>query len=239
MCKLIFELAEDLGNLQFSDIKYKIQDIVEPGAGYTIGYEILIDGVHLSEAEKSIIYNKKIKHPNAVRNLLKTIQFAIENNNRLQNLLENKKLFINLERSNLCDYFLLSELKTFANLLKEQSIELIIEITERNSCQSCKRLSDGLLLLNVLDIPLAADDYDIYTSDFREHEFKSGVYDYIKIRIPKTCNEKRKLAQFFDSIENEKVIIENVETNDQYQFAKSLTPFALQGFHFGNETQFS
>ncbi|EEZ00029.1 diguanylate phosphodiesterase [Vibrio sp. RC586] len=239
MCKLIFELAENLGNIEFSDIKYKLQNIVEPETGYTIGYEILIDGANLSETEKSNIYNKQIKHPNAVRSLLNTIQLAIENNKQLPKMLENKKLFINLERSNLCDYFLLSELKAFSNLLKEQSTELIIEITERNSCQSCKRLSDGLLLLNVLDIPLAADDYDIYTSDFREHEYKSGVYDYIKIRVPKTCQEKRKLAQFFDSIENEKVIIENVETDDQYQFAKSLTPFALQGFHFGDETQFA
>lgn len=217
------------------NVDYKIQEINCFKSHEPIAYEILINAKSLSESERVILFSHDVKHPNSVRRMMKHLLSSINNENGNSNKLSGKSIFINLERSNLCDYYLLSELKNISNILKNKSITLVVEITERDTCPQCKRVLDGLMLLNIMDIPLAVDDFNIYCGDFREEEFQKGIYSYIKIAAPKTFEDKSKLALFKCQNPHERIIIENVETQSDLDFLQDIQPVAIQGFFFDKE----
>ncbi|RLQ17083.1 EAL domain-containing protein [Vibrio sp. SBT000027] len=239
MCRFIFELSEKIISHSVVNVDYKIQEINCFSSYEPVGYEVLINSSKLSESERKLVFSNDVKHPNSVRRMMKRVINTIINKKDTKEKLSNKSLFINLERSNLCDYYLLSELKKASNVLKKNSINLVIEITERDTCPQCKRVSDGLKLLNIMDIPLAIDDFDIYSGDYRNEEFKQGIYSYIKIRTPKNEEEENKLALFRFQNPSEKIIIENVENQSDIDFLKNIKPTAVQGFFFDTECELS
>lgn len=239
MCRFIFKLSEKPISRSVVNVDYKIQEINCFSSYEPVAYEILINSSKLSKSERKIVLSNDVKHPNSVRRMMVRVINSIQNKRDTKEKLSKKSLFINLERSNLCDYYLLSELKQASNVLKKSSINLVIEITERDTCSQCKRVSDGLKLLNIMDIPLAIDDFDIYSGDYRNEEFKQGIYSYVKIRVPRNEEEKSKLALFKHQNPSEKIIIENVEKQSDLDFLEKIKPTAVQGFFFNDEVALS
>ncbi|MEZ8785365.1 hypothetical protein AB6D77_22135 [Vibrio splendidus] len=90
-----------------------------------------------------------------------------------------------------------------------------------------------------MDFPLAMNDFDIYSGDYRNEEFKQGIYSYVKIIAPKNEEEENKLALFRYQNPSEKIIIENIANQSDLEFLEKIKPTAVQGFFFDAECALS
>lgn len=90
---------------------------------------------------------------------------------------------------------------------------------------------DGLVYMKRNGILLAADDFDIYGDDFREKEVGMGLYEFIKVIMPKSTIEATIFNHFASEISGE-IILEMVE--DHHQLGKwNLAPvYGYQGFAY-------
>lgn len=142
------------------------------------------------------------------------------------------KLFINVERMNLCNKVLLRKLNLAAKkFLKTNQVELVLELTERNPCGYCVDIMHGLVYLKRNYILLAIDDFNIYGDDLRRKEVNIELYDFIKVVMPKSASEVIIFNQFVSS-RSEKIILEMVE--DHHLLARwglALT-YGYQGFAY-------
>ncbi|MHA2799752.1 EAL domain-containing protein [Vibrio harveyi] len=232
MCKVTFDLTSTTN--KEPSITYKFQEIRSLSENVIIGFEFLINASKLSKEDSIMVMTEKISEPKFVTNLINTISFHVDNGNLKNTKYSGKKFFINIERNNICDKYLLGELGRLSKNLGDINIELIIEITERNFCGECKKVKEGLDSLSIMGIPLAADDYDIYNGDFRDIEIVNGTYSYIKVKAPQTHVEKEKIIQFSSKLKKrkEKLIVENVETLTDLNILEAIRPFGVQGFLF-------
>ncbi|MCE7733018.1 EAL domain-containing protein [Vibrio campbellii] len=141
-----------------------------------------------------------------------------------------KHLFINLERSNLCDKYLLCDLVMLKNALEALNAHLVIEITERSACKDCNSIRKGFEFLQSHKVLLAVDDYDLNT-DFREQELLSGFYQFMKIEHSAKDNYYSRAIELSKKTRT-KLIIERVESHlERSNIALNQVPFwGLQGF---------
>lgn len=200
---------------------YRLQKIVTEDKR-VIGYEVLLNFAKADCDSKKTYhqYNNAINDGRALDYLL---------NHLLTKplMIFSKKIFINVERMNLCNKFLMRKLVAVSNLLfLNNDIELVVEITERNQCGSCNEIHKGLTFLKRNVVSLAADDFDIYNGDFRDNEIRMGLYNYIKVIMPTSPSEVSKLNSFI-TITKEKIIIEMVE---DYYILKSLNIKSVYGY---------
>ncbi|MFM5429218.1 EAL domain-containing protein [Aeromonas veronii] len=207
---------------------FKFERIVSPYGG-EVGCEILLDFIKAREVIGGAV---KKQYENAIAN-----GFALEV--LIKKLIDSKRamhtprLFINIERSYLCNENLLKKIAILDKRLHLNGVELVLEITERNQCGKCAHIDAGLQQLKDLGIALAADDFDIYNGDFRFNEVMSGVYDYIKIEAPTNKLDRKLFNNFIIKTLHlkKKIIIEKVE--DSAVLNGLFTPFGIQGYAYG------
>ncbi len=205
---------------------YKLQKIVSC-KGEIIGHEVLLDFKKAKKyvPEGLVQYKKAINDGTALDHLLSRFL-----NQELS--IFDTKVFINVERMNLCNKILLRKINFVAkNIFRSNNVELVVEITERNPCGFCINIMDGLAYMKRNGILLAADDFDIYGDDFRGKEVGMGLYDFIKVIMPKSTIEATIFNHFVSERRGE-VILEMVE--DHHQLGKwNLAPvYGYQGFAY-------
>lgn len=209
------------------NLNYKLQEITNL-EGINIGYEILIDAKGFSVIQVDEIYNKGLMYPHPTKKLMRRIENYIEGGGQL---LSGKSLFVNLERSHLCDKFLLCDIVILSKKLAHQNASLIIELTERDICGKCSKIDEGIYFLKQNKILLALDDYNINEGDFRNDELDAKVYNFIKIDFSSITNN----LNYIDDIlkkHNLKLIVEYIESESNKEWiSKNLkTTWALQGY---------
>lgn len=209
------------------NINYKLQEINNL-EGINIGYEILINAKGFSVAQVDEIYNKSLMFPHSTKKLMKRIESYIEDEKQI---LSGKSLFINLERSHLCDKFLLCDIVILSKKLNKKSGTLIIELTERDICGRCPKIDEGISFLKNNNVLLALDDYEVNKGDFRRNELDANIYQFIKVDFSSVFNN---LISIKDILRNHdiKLIIEYIENeSDKEWISKNLAnTWALQGY---------
>lgn len=218
-----------------ANYQYKMQGLFDV-SGECIGYEVLIDQQRSREILPGQNVHSDLTFSSSTNYLIQRIKVAIENR-RFESEWSGKYLFLNVERSNLCDIALLARLVELNHYLLQRQIVLVVEVTERNVCGSCNRIGEGLLLLKQNGIVTAADDFDIYNGDFRHKELETGWYEFIKIQSPETKKDIEKLV-VFTHLRPEKVIIERVESVSIFHTLLDLQSvfWGFQGYCFDKGT---
>ncbi|WP_404972203.1 diguanylate phosphodiesterase [Vibrio campbellii] len=226
MCFLIEDYLNKNNRINLSDINYKLQEIVDEN-GTNLGYEVLIEPINLSKKIANDVYKREIKFPHLSRALVTRLERYIS---RHMSDFAGKHLFINLERSNLCDKYLLCDLVMLKNALEALNAHLVIEITERSACKDCNSIRKGFEFLQSHKVLLAVDDYDLNT-DFREQELLSGFYQFMKIEHSAKDNYYSRAIELSKKTRT-KLIIERVESHlERSNIALNQVPFwGLQGF---------
>ncbi|MCE9789994.1 EAL domain-containing protein, partial [Shewanella chilikensis] len=152
----------------------------------------------------------------------------------------NDYIFINIERSHLCDNHLISEIIRLSFILKEYNSNLVVEVTERDHCGSCARIIEGIKLLRKSNIMLAIDDFDIYKNDLSDilyNDDTKDLFDIVKINIP----EQYLIATLnkFVSECDKKIIVEMVETEEQLEQVKNISNiWGVQGYIYDRGVKF-
>lgn len=191
--------------------------------GDLLGYEILLDFDFARRKGLLENYKKGILD-------MSVIQYTLSRLANSSVVFNPQRLFVNMERSHLCNPHLLHKVVLVSRQLFLNNVELVLEITESNPCLNCPRISKGLLFLKREGVSLAVDDYNIYDGDFRAPEVLAGIYDYIKIEMPINEREQRCFNLFSLQLEPlcRKIILERVECIED---VKTLVrPFGLQGY---------
>lgn len=205
---------------------YRLQKIVAYDES-VLGYEVLLDfsKVERNEDQLNHPYHKAINDGRALDFLLNIILTKPMN-------FFSKKLFINVERMNLCNKFLMRKMVAASNtLFLKNDVELVVEITERNQCGNCNDIVKGLNFLKRNTVSLAADDFDVYNGDFRDREVLMGFYDYIKVIMPTSSLEASMLNSFITS-RKEDVIIEMVEDTNLLKKLNIESVYGYQGYAY-------
>ncbi|CAJ1807374.1 hypothetical protein PEKONANI_01454 [Aeromonas jandaei] len=225
--------ARTLENIDFF---YRLQKIVattDNKSGFeVVGYEFLLNFAKakmIFGQDGLDFYEEAILTGKAIINLVRLIKDVYKN------LRAGTRLFINIERRDLCDVQVLTSLVELSNKLYiDRDIELVVEITERNNCSDYFKFHQALHFLAEKKVSLAVDDYDIYNGDFREKEvFEHSLYTYVKINMPHEKDEQSALKEFLRNNEGKRrVIVERVEYDDDLKVLSLLPLFGFQGFLF-------
>ncbi|MGF1755298.1 EAL domain-containing protein [Vibrio makurazakiensis] len=243
MCVLFsnkYKESHKLNNFTQYKCQYKYQEIrrVNPQSGRMIGVEVLLDNNILSELRKDGVINYYLQRSHVSRELVARLYSSVINN-KDNTMFDKEYIFINLERSHLCDLFLIGDIITLHDALKGINTKLVVEITERNNCLDCSKIREGIEILNKNKIILAVDDYDIYSEvepDFRLSEYNAGLYELVKIRAPKNLKELTVFYVFCKSSPL-KIIVEQIESEDDANLMIALDLiWGMQGFHFHKGT---
>ncbi|MFQ2293909.1 hypothetical protein ACK323_20650 [Aeromonas enteropelogenes] len=209
-----------------NNFHYRLQKIVACDES-VLGYEVLLDFSKVKRDEDQLChpYYKAINDGRALDYLLNSILTK-------PMIFFEKKIFINVERINLCNKFLIRKLVAASNLLfLNNDVELVVEITERNQCGNCTDIVQGLNFLKRNTVSLAADDFDIYNGDFRDREVLMGLYDYIKVIMPTSSLEASTLNKFVTS-RKEDIIIEMVEDASLLKKLNIKSVYGYQGYAY-------
>uniref|UniRef100_Q0HR83 Diguanylate phosphodiesterase n=1 Tax=Shewanella sp. (strain MR-7) TaxID=60481 RepID=Q0HR83_SHESR len=142
------------------------------------------------------------------------------------------RVFINIERCNLCDIRLLNRIAHISDELFLQDIVLVVEITERNFCGRCLRIVEGLSYLKGRGVSLAIDDYDYHNWSPEIHSVELELFfDYIKLEYPSTAKGKLKFDQFIKFYSNTKrLVVERVSERTQLESLDCEKIWGIQGF---------
>ncbi|QYJ79462.1 hypothetical protein [Shewanella acanthi] len=119
------------------------------------------------------------------------------------------RVFINIEQQTLCDQWSIAQLIRLNSTLRNHHCELVIEVTERLTCDKCQRLEQGLKTLKAANITLALDDYDLQPHGL---PFRLEFFDIIKVISPK--------AELLSQLENE--LISNNQLNQKEIVVESI-----------------
>ncbi|HAT8556401.1 TPA: EAL domain-containing protein [Vibrio vulnificus] len=227
MCFLLDNYLSDRNMASKHNLNYKIQEINNL-KGENVGYEVLINAEGLSVRQADEIYNKSLMYPHSTQRLIRRLENHIEDG---CHDLSGKYLFINLERSHLCDKFLLCDIVILSRKAAHQNVNVVVEITERNTCGNCTEIEKGIQFLNNNNITLALDDYEMNEKDFRHKELDTNVYSFIKVDFSSLSNHKDKLKALLKK-HNLKLIIEYIESESDRNWVSLNLPetWALQGY---------
>ncbi|MGI3014818.1 EAL domain-containing protein [Shewanella algae] len=146
------------------------------------------------------------------------------------------RLFINIEARIISS--LEAELVWLKETLKQQEVELVVEITERLSAKIATTAFASIAKLHDFGVKFALDDFEP-KGDLRRHWINTACVDYIKLILPRGFEKSEKVRlDFIDYIyqlKNQaqvKVIVEKIETLEQF-LAMELVPYdGLQGYLF-------
>ncbi len=227
MCFLLDKYLSDRNMANKHNLCYKIQEINDLN-GDNIGYEVLINAEGLSVRQADEIYNKSLMFPHATQRLIRRLEHYVEENSQE---LTGKNLFINLERSHLCDKFLLCDIVILSRKAAHKNVNVIIEITERDTCGKCSEIGSGIEFLNKNNVLLALDDYEVNKNDFRCNELESNVYSFIKVDFVSLSNHQEQLEELLEKY-NLKLIVEYIESESDRDWVSQHVPntWALQGY---------
>lgn len=146
---------------------------------------------------------------------------------------EKKQVFVNVEDCSLCDFDILNYIVNISVVLFcVYGVELVIEMTERTVCKGCPTVKKSLEYLNGNDVSLAMDDYDYVGCDFREELLGLSLFDYIKVDMPLSHFERTKFVEFVEGNVDRYIIVERVETQEQFSFLSGFYIYGVQGFLF-------
>ncbi|KAA8596184.1 hypothetical protein F0Z19_5065 [Vibrio cyclitrophicus] len=238
-CKELYSVLNNDSYKSLISVNYKLESIVD-SVKNIIGYECLVNIIWLSVEDAKFLFEKELNSPFLFLDLLKRLNAKLNStsNQELTSLLKDKKLFINIERSCVCNRIIVNEIINFKDNLKALNIDLVLEVTEReiSVCWACPEIYSALKELSENNVKLAADDYDIYDSDFRESEL--FIYDYVKVEVPINKKQENKLNLFLNSSQNNfNVIIERIQSQSDFHrvlYKRTRTNLSgYQGFLFG------
>ena len=117
-------------------------------------------------------------------------------------------------------------------LLCMYGVELVIEMTERAVCKGCPAVKKSLEYLYGNHVALAMDDYDYIGCYFRDSLLGLGIFNYIKVDMPLSDLERNKFISFAGGNIERHIIVERVETQEQFSFLSGLNIYGIQGFLF-------
>lgn len=214
------------------DLRFKFQSIFDAKSimeykhtNILLGAEILVD-FHKSACLGSTeeVLEKLVSLGNAAH---KSLDYA-------STFLNSSLVFVNMERSNLCDVKILKRICDLSKRLSILGVELVIEITERDFCFSCTRIMEGLSYLKMEKVLLASDDFDYINNDFKEPGSELNLfYDYVKVEVPLNIENKECFDDFVNThYQSKKIIIERIENINQLQSLDTNKIWGLQGFLF-------
>ncbi|HAS6289006.1 hypothetical protein BST55_14455 [Vibrio vulnificus] len=227
MCFLLDKYISDRNMPNKHNISYKIQEMINL-EGENIGYEVLIDAEGLSIIKADEIYNKSLMFPHSTQRLIRRLERYINEN---ENDFYGKTLFINLERSHLCDKFLLCDIVILSRKSARKNVNIVIEMTERNICGSCPEVEIGINFLSKNKVLLALDDYELDKCDFRHKELEYDFYNFIKVDFSSLFNHINKLNNLIKNY-NLNLIVEHIETESERKWVLQYAPktWAMQGY---------
>lgn len=228
-CMLIEEYIDGL-RPNSTIYHYKQQAIVSPRGG-ELGFEVLIDGAMHDQHTDFLKIHGDLRFASSTIFLFQRLKVYFS---YLAEKAEGTQyIFVNIERSNLCDIALIATVIDAVRVAKKHGVVLVVEVTERNHCRDCRRVGEGLEMLSRAGVLLAADDYDIYGGDFRSEEVDAGLYEFIKVNAPLTAREGDFLKRVCEQ-RDEKFIIERIEGTDCLSLDPNLAPFiwGYQGYLF-------
>lgn len=214
------------------DLRFKFQGIFDAKKifkhKYTncmLGSEILVDfskSAHLGTSEEAL--DTLILLGNAAN---KSLDYA-------STFIKSSLLFVNMERSNLCDIKVLKRIIDISKKLASLGVELVIEITERDFCSSCTRVIEGLSYLKMEKVSLARDDFDYMNLDFKSAGSELKLYyDYVKVEMPLNKAEYSYFNDFLAThYQSKKIVIERIENKTQLKSLDIDKIWGLQGFLF-------
>ncbi|WP_367986680.1 EAL domain-containing protein [Vibrio sp. NTOU-M3] len=146
-----------------------------------------------------------------------------------------KKIFINVERHNLCDFNIRNCLFDMHKFLENNGHILVVEITERNECMGCGAVEAEMRKMTEWGIIFAIDDV-VGIDDPRLITKEVDCYTYAKVEAP-SLSSRMSLDKFIKQVEICKqkgleIIVEKVETYQQLNLLKSLNLTYFQGYYF-------
>ncbi|MFB2779598.1 hypothetical protein ACE017_10530 [Shewanella mangrovisoli] len=217
------------------DLRFKYQNIfstkvsgdnnIDDKRQNIIGAELLLDFNYLLE--------QGVSHAeiNDIISLGEAAHDAIDYASQLAN---KGIVFINLERSNLCDVKILNRVITLNEVLSTIGVQLVVEITERNYCGRCFRIIQALTYLKSFDVKLACDDYNFIGREQGVYDVKLLLYyDYIKLEMPVGEDDVNSMNEFVEYYGTEKnIILEKIEVNEQLNNVNLNNVWGLQGFAY-------
>lgn len=159
------------------------------------------------------------------------------------------KLFVNFEKNNLANPNLVDQIMFLSDFLAAQKVTLVVEITERDLHIDLSRRAylEGVRRLNLLQIPVALDDFLFEESSRIELEF--GLCSIVKVevnalpgrlenildveRIELLERVQQRLSEFKLAYGVE-LLLEKVEGVSSFEQLLQLPFSYYQGFKFGS-----
>lgn len=213
-------------------ICYSKMPIIDTLSGNICGYEVLLRQCaqqNLSQFNQQP--NLFIKHHNQLIDALK----ALDKSHKIR--AKGQKLFLNLLPEQLVSQQAVYALQSLQNL---PHYPLVIEMTEASLKQSTEQVRASVELLKKKGCQLAIDDFGSLESNFLR--VLTLCPDYIKLdkTFIQTNNHQQKqidklkyLVAFFQKL-GSLVIIEGIESQQEYLIAKQIKADYVQGFYFGH-----
>ncbi len=228
------------------EFKYIIKN-----ANYKTKYEPIIatkdDSIYAYEAlskfeiEQDVISTeeifRKLHHNNK-------LFFELEKRNKslqVKNYKENKKLFLNFDADIVNT---VEQKKYWEKFLKNCRDNLVVEITENGNDdeKSAKIMREFSQWLYDKNIESALDDFAQDGSMFSFYIMNRSKYIKIDKSFLKQINVNKNYISYLEgllktiSLNNQKSIIEGVETKEDYNLVKELNCDYMQGYYFGDLT---
>ncbi len=220
-----------------SEYKTKYEAIIDIRDDSIYGYEALSKFEVNQEVLSTEEIFRKLHHNNK-------FFFELEKKNKehqIENYREDKKLFLNFD-ADIVNTF--EQKEYWENFLKPHKNEIVVEITENGSDdeKSSKIMHDFSSWLQKKGIASALDDFAQDGSMFSFYLMNRSKY--IKIdksflaQIKKNPAYIEYLKGLLKTIKlnNQKSIIEGIETYSDYSFAKELEIDFMQGYYFSDLT---
>ncbi len=183
--------------------------------GLILGYEFSINSNNIKKPVKGNIYHLELLFPQSTRKLLTQIEGLGKN----LRLFEGLFIFFNLERTNLCDKFLMCEIILLKEKLSVYGVSLVVVITEHIHCKPCYDVTYGLDLLKMNNVLLAADEKGIrnqYQSQL-SLELDNNYYSFIKVEHRNDFDYYQTLKQLSKK-HSINIVVDNVNTDTDLTF---------------------
>ncbi|KGJ87959.1 EAL domain-containing protein [Colwellia psychrerythraea] len=212
-------------------ILFSRMPIIDSKTTEVFGYEVLLR--RAGELTLSAFNKQPALFINHHKQLIAALQ-SLDEENKIRE--KGQQLFINLLPDQLISQ---QGISTVEALQLKPDYPLIIEITETSLTHSHSELNDRLQQLIENGCQLAIDDFGCANSNFLRVLALSPHYIKLDQSFIQSNNgeytERNKLKQLVTFFHNlgTKVIVEGVETEQQYKLVQGINADYVQGFYFG------
>ncbi len=216
-------------NINERSLKFKKSKITSQ-SGLVLGYEFSISSSDVPNEVDSNIYYIERLFPNFPRTLVSHIE------NMGQNLrdFEGKTIFFNLERTHLCDNFLLCEIILLKEKLSIFGVKLVVVITQHKHSNPWKETRYGLELLKCNNIALATNlpSLSSHCLSVLSHELKHH-YSFIKVEHKHDIYYYKNLKDISESNKC-KLIVNKINSESDLLFinCSNIDIWGYQGLKF-------